>query len=131
MKGYIANIEDLTVDNGDFRQVLYTAHHLQLVLMSLERGEEIGAERHKSRDQFFRIEKGKGRIVIDGTAHKVGAGDAMIVPAGAAHNLINTGRKRLKFYTIYGPPNHRDGLIQRKKAEAEASSEQFDGKATE
>lgn len=131
MKGYVANIEDLTVDNGDFRHVLYTAHHLQLVLMSLERGEEIGAETHKSRDQFFRIEKGKGKIVIDGTAHKVRAGDAMIVPAGAAHNLINTGRKRLKVYTIYGPPNHRDGLVQRKKAEAEASEEHFDGKTTE
>lgn len=131
MKGYVANIEDLTVENAKFRHVLYTAHHLQLVLMSLERGEEIGAETHASRDQFFRVEKGKGKIVIDGTTHKVGAGDAMIVPAGALHNLINTGRRRLKLYTIYGPPNHVDGLVQRKKAEAEASSEHFDGKATE
>ena len=131
MKGYVANIEDLTMENRDFRHVLYTSHHLQLVLMSLERGEEIGIETHKSRDQFFRIEKGKGKIVIDGTAHKVKSGDAILVPAGAEHNLVNTGRNRLKVYTIYGPPNHRDGVIERKKADAEASSEHFDGKTTE
>ncbi len=131
MKGYVANIEDLTAENRDYRHVLYTGHYLQLVLMSLERGQEIGAETHKSRDQFFRVEKGKGKIVIDGSTHKVKSGDAMLVPAGALHNLINTGRKRMKVYTLYGPPNHRDQLVQAKKAEAESSSEHFDGKTTE
>lgn len=130
MKGYVANIEDLTEENRDFRHV-HTAHHLQLVLMSLDRGQEIGTETHKSRDQFFRVEKGKGEIVIDGRTHKVKAGDAIVVPAGAVHNLVNTGRKRLKLYTIYGPPNHRDQLVQSRKSDADGSSEHFDGKATE
>lgn len=131
MKGYVANIEDLAAKNRDFRRVLYTAHHLQLVLMSLRPGQGIGTETHKTHDQFFRVEKGKGEIVIDGITHKLKSGDAILVPAGASHNLINVGAKSLKVYTIYGPPNHRDQLVQSKKSVAELSSEHFDGKATE
>lgn len=111
--------------------MLYTARHLQLVLMALKPGQDIGAETHKTHDQFFRIEKGKGEIVIDGSTHKLKSGDAILVPAGASHNLINVGAKNLKVYTIYGPPNHRDQLIQSKKSMAELSSEQFAGKTTE
>jgi mannose-6-phosphate isomerase-like protein (cupin superfamily) len=131
MKGYVDNIEELAEDNVDFRHVLYTGQHLQLVLMSLKPGEEIGAEVHKDRDQFFRIEKGRGEIVIDGTTHKVKGDDAIVVPAGSRHNLINTGEKSLKLYTIYGPPNHLDQLIQVTKAEASASKEVFAGATTE
>lgn len=130
MKGYVAAIEDLTEKNKDFRRVLYTAHRLQLVLMSLKPGEEIGMETHKTHDQFFRVEKGKGEIVIDGTTHKLKKGDAALVPAGASHNLINVGTKGLKIYTIYGPPNHSDKLVQAKKLTKE-SSEHFSGKTTE
>lgn len=131
MKGYVANIENLTEQNSDFRRVLYTADHLQLVLMSLKPGQDIGMETHKTHDQFFRVEKGRGEVVIDGTTHKLKSGDAILVPAGASHNLINVGPKDLKVYTIYGPPNHRDQLVQSKKSIAELSSEHFAGKTTE
>ncbi len=131
MKGFIDDIEDLAEDNDDFRHVLYTGKHLQLVLMSLEPGEDIGEEVHKSRDQFFRIEKGKGQIIIDGTMHEIKRDDAILVPAGSRHNLINTGKKHLKLYTLYGPPNHLDQLIQVTKAEASASKEKFEGATTE
>lgn len=104
MKGFVEDIENLTERNDDFRHVLYTGKHLQLVLMSLKPGEEIGDEVHKDRDQFFRIEKGKGQIVIDGKATDIKSDFAMVVPAGARHNVINTGDKSLKLYTIYGPP---------------------------
>lgn len=131
MKGFVENIEDLTEGNKDFRRVLYTGKHMQLVLMSLKAGEEIGEETHEDTDQFFRIEKGKGEVVIDGETHKVRADDAIIVPAGATHNVINTGQKRLKLYTLYGPPQHRDGIVRRTKQEAEETEEHFDGKTTE
>jgi mannose-6-phosphate isomerase-like protein (cupin superfamily) len=131
MKGYVADIETLTEDNADFRQVLYTGHHLQLVLMALTPGEDIGMETHATHDQFFRIEKGKGEVEIDGVTHKVKGGDGIIVPAGARHNLTNTGDKPLRLYTIYGPPNHLDKLDQPKKADAMASDEVFDGVASE
>ncbi len=131
MKGYVGHIEDLTEENGDFRQVLYTGKHLQLVLMALAPGQDIGAETHATHDQFFRIEQGKGRIEIDGVAQMVKDGDAIIVPAGSTHNLINTGDKPMKIYTLYGPPNHVDHLEQKTKAMAEASKEHFDGKTTE
>jgi len=131
MNGYVADIEDLTCTNSDFRQVLYTGKNLQLVLMALKPGQDIGLETHTTHDQFFRIERGKGQVWIDGEKHKVKAGDAMVVPAGAAHNLKNTGKKRMRLYTIYGPPNHRDQLDQRTKAEAVASTEHFEGKTTE
>lgn len=131
MKGYIANIEKLTEDNTDFRHVLYTGKNLQLVVMSIQPGEEIGEETHEDRDQFFRIEKGEGEIWIDGTKSKVKSNDAMIVPAGAKHNVINSGHEPLQIYTIYSPPEHRDGVIRTTKAEAMASEEHFDGKTTE
>jgi mannose-6-phosphate isomerase-like protein (cupin superfamily) len=130
MKGYVVNIEELTEANKDFRQVLYTGQNLQLVLMSLKPGQDIGAETHATHDQFFRVEKGKGKIVIDGVSQKLKSGAGIVVPAGAQHNLINTGDKPMKIYTIYGPPNHLDQLVQKTKAEAQVSSEHFDGKVT-
>jgi mannose-6-phosphate isomerase-like protein (cupin superfamily) len=126
MKGYFGNIEDLTEENTDFRRVLYSGSKLQLVLMAVPPGEELGGEIHADTDQFFRIEEGKGMIVVDGVTHKVAGGDGVVVPAGAHHNVICTGHEPLKLYTIYGPPHHRDGLVQTTKAEAEASGETFD-----
>lgn len=131
MKGFVADIEDLTKDNRNFRQVLYTGKHLQLVLMALKPGEEIGEEVHADHDQFFRIEKGAGEVWIDGVRTRIKSDDAIIVPAGARHNVINTGDKSLKLYTLYGPPDHRDGVIRATKAEAEATEEHFDGTTTE
>ncbi len=131
MNGYTADIEALTEDNTAFRHVLYTGHNLQLVLMALKPGEDIGAETHKTHDQFFRIEKGHGEIEIDGTRSKVKSGFAIIVPAGALHNLTNTGDKLLRLYTVYSPPNHIDGLLEQGKADALASTEVFDGVTTE
>lgn len=131
MKGFIGNIEDLTEGNTDYRRVLYTGHNLQLVLMSLEPGEEIGEEVHDDRDQFFRVEEGSGEILIDGAVHPIEDDIAMIVPAGARHNVRNTGSEPLRLYTIYGPPEHVDGTVHETKAEADASHEHFDGKTTE
>ena len=130
MTGYVADIEDLTEANKDFRHVLYTCHNLQLVLMALKPGQDIGAETHATHDQFFRIEQGRGEVVIDGVSHKVRSGAGIVIPAGAHHNLINTGDKSMKVYTIYGPPNHLDQLEQSTKSMAQASSEHFDGKVT-
>jgi mannose-6-phosphate isomerase-like protein (cupin superfamily) len=131
MKGFVDNIEDLTNDNSDFRRVLYTAKRIQLVLMALRPGEEIGEEVHHDRDQFFRVEKGKGEIWIDGVMTKVEGDMAMIVPAGARHNVKNTGDKPLKLYTLYAPPEHIDGTVHPTKSDASASKEHFDGKTTE
>ncbi|MBC7538024.1 MAG: cupin domain-containing protein [Bacteriovorax sp.] len=131
MKGFIGNIENLTEKNSDFRHVLYTGKNLQLVLMALKPGEEIGEEVHKDRDQFFRVEKGSGKIVIDGVATNIKSEDAVVVPAGAKHNIINTGKEPLLLYTIYGPPEHVDRLVCATKAEAESLEEHFDGKTTE
>jgi mannose-6-phosphate isomerase-like protein (cupin superfamily) len=131
MNGYTADIETLTEENTAFRHVLYTGQHLQLVLMALTPGQDIGAETHKTHDQFFRIEKGHGEIVIDGVTRKVKGGDAIIVPAGALHNLINSGDKPLRLYTLYGPPNHVDGLLEQRKTDAQASTEVFDGVTSE
>ena len=131
MKGFVDDIEDLTESNTDFRRVLYTGKYLQLVLMALKPGEEIGEEVHTDHDQFFRVEKGKGEVVIDGVRTKIKSDDAIVVPAGARHNVVNTGEKPLKLYTIYGPPEHSDGVVRATKAEAEASEEHFDGKTTE
>ncbi len=131
MKGFVQNIEKLTEDNAHFRRVLYTGKNLQLVLMTLKPGEEIGAEVHEGHDQFFRFEEGAGEVVIDGKTTKIQADDGVIVPAGARHNVINTGKEPLKLYTIYGPPEHRDGVVHKTKAEADASEEHFDGKTSE
>ncbi len=132
MKGFKSNIEKATLSNSNFRHVLYTGKHSQLVLMNLKPGEEIGEEVHKTVDQFFRFEKGEGTVTIDGVRHKVSDGDAVVVPAGAKHNVINTSKtSELKLYTIYSPPEHQDGTIRQTKADALAKPEEFDGKTTE
>ena len=130
MKGFVKDIEGLTIANDQFRQVLYTARHCQLVLMALKPGEEIGAEVH-TLDQFFRVEEGAGEAVLDGVSTAIRAGFAVIVPSGTNHNIINTGSGPMKLYTLYAPPNHRDGVAHRTRAEAEADDEHFDGKTTE
>ena len=131
MKGYVDDIEKATLANTDFRRVLYTGANLQLVLMTLQPGEEIGEETHDDRDQFFRIEEGKGAISIDGRRHEVEGDFAVIVPAGARHNVINSGSAPLKLYTIYGPPEHRDATVHRTRKDALADEEHFDGATTE
>lgn len=130
-KGFVAHIEELTEENSDFRRVLYTGKNLQLVLMAIQPGEEIGEETHADRDQFFRVEKGKGEVWIDGHRSKIKNDDAIVVPAGARHNIVNTGDKPLRLYTLYAPPEHRDGTVQATKADADAAEEHFDGKTTE
>ncbi len=129
MKGYIDDIEKATEDNTDYRRVLYTGKHLQLVLMALQPGEEIGEEVHEGHDQFFRFEEGRGELLIDGEKHVVKGDFGVIVPAGARHNVINTGDGPLKLYTLYGPPEHRDGVVQATKADER--EEHFDGKTSE
>ena len=131
MEGFVKDIEKMTMRNTDFRRVLYTGKHLQLVLMALTPGEQIGEEVHVSHDQFFRVEEGAGTVVIDGRSRNVRKNDAIIVPAGARHNIVNIGAVPLKLYTVYGPPAHRDGTVRATKAEAEATGEQFDGATTE
>lgn len=129
MQGYLDDIERATLDNEDYRRVLYTGRHLQLVLMTLQPGEEIGEEVHEGHDQFFRIEQGQGQIVIDGQSRPAQAESGIIVPAGARHNLINTGSEPLKLYTLYGPPEHRHGVLQPTKADE--TEEHFDGVTSE
>lgn len=133
MKGYCDNIEQRTVENEDFRRVLYTGHNLQLVLMALQPGEEIGSEVHPDRDQFFRFEQGSGVVDIDGAEIPVENDFAVIVPQGARHNVRNTGTQPLRLYTLYGPPEHQDGVVQATKAEADKrhANEEFDGKTSE
>jgi mannose-6-phosphate isomerase-like protein (cupin superfamily) len=132
MKGFCKNIEELTLGNENFRQVLYTGKHSQLVLMSLAPGEEIGMEVHSDNDQFFRFEKGEGKCIIDGNEYKLSDGTAVVVPAGAKHNIINTSDKqRLQLYTIYSPAHHKDGIVRKTKAEAAANGPEFDGMTTE
>jgi mannose-6-phosphate isomerase-like protein (cupin superfamily) len=130
MKGYVQDIEGLAVKNDDFRRVVYTAKNSQLVLMSLKPKEEIGMEVHKL-DQFFRVEEGSGDAVLDGVRTAIRAGFAVVIPAGTNHNIINTGTVPMKLYTLYSPPNHRDGVVHRTRADAEADNEHFDGKTTE
>ena len=130
MKGFIKNIEDLALYNDDFRQVLYTSKNCQLVIMALKPKEEIGMEVHQL-DQFFRVEEGNGEAILDGVRTDIHEGFAVLVPAGTNHNIINTGSVPLKLYTLYAPPNHRDGVIHRTRADAEADNEHFDGKTTE
>jgi mannose-6-phosphate isomerase-like protein (cupin superfamily) len=131
MKGYVDNIEKLTLENEAFRKVLYTARHSQLVVMSIPPGEEIGMETHEL-DQFLRIEAGVGKAILDGIEHPIEDGSAIVVPAGTRHNFVNTSLEApLKLYTIYSPPEHRDGVIHNTRQEAEADDEEFDGKTTE
>ena len=132
MKGFSANIEKETLENGNFRKVLYTGKHSQLVLMSLLPKEEIGMEVHPDNDQFFRFEKGQGKCLIDGNEYELADGSAIVVPAGAQHNIINTsGTDDLKLYTIYSPAHLKDGIVRATKAEAEANAAEFDGMTTE
>jgi mannose-6-phosphate isomerase-like protein (cupin superfamily) len=132
MTTYVDSIEKATEKNDYFRQVLFTSKHMQLVVMSLKPKEEIGSETHKSVDQFFRIEMGEAKFIFNGKEeHIAGEGDAVIVPAGTRHNVINTSAtKPVKLYTIYALPHHRDGVVHRTRAEAEADNEHFDGKTT-
>lgn len=130
MKGYVHDIEAIATANEDFRRVLYTARNCQIVVMALKPKEDIGAEVHKL-DQFFRVEQGRGEAVLDGVRTPIQAGYAVVVPAGARHNIINTGTEPLKLYTIYAPPNHRDGVVHHTRADADADTEQFDGKTSE
>lgn len=132
MKGFNTNIERDTLDNNDFRRVLYTGKHSQLVLMSLQPEEEIGLETHPENDQFLRFEGGSGAVFIDDNRYEVTDGDAVIVPAGARHNVVNlTDAEQLKIYTIYSPPHHKDGTVHRTKQDAETDDEDFDGTTTE
>jgi mannose-6-phosphate isomerase-like protein (cupin superfamily) len=132
MKGFSKNIEELTLENKNFRQVLYTASHSQLVLMSLEPSQDIGMEVHKDNDQFFRFESGEGKVIIDGNEYNVKDGSAIVVPAGAEHNVINTSDSLgLKLYTIYSPAHHKDGIVRATKEEAEADGPEYDGQNTE
>ncbi|MBI2559995.1 MAG: cupin domain-containing protein [Planctomycetes bacterium] len=131
MKGYITNIERATKENKAFRRVLYTAKNSQLVLMTLKPREEIGEEVH-TLDQFIRLEEGEGIVVLDGVKHQIKEDYAVVIPAGAKHNVVNTSSDRdLKLYSIYSPPEHQDGVVHPTKADAEADDEHFDGKTTE
>jgi len=132
MMGFSVNIEGAALENSSFRKVLYTSNHLQVVLMSLKPGEDIGEEIHNANDQFFRIESGSGRCIINGNVYEVKNGGAIVVPAGAKHNVINTDAVNdLKMYTIYAPPHHKDGIIRVTKKGAEENSEKFEGTTTE
>ncbi len=132
MKGFSIDIEDATLENGNFRKVLYTSKHSQLVLMSLKPLEDIGMEVHEENDQFFRFESGQGKCIIDGNEYELSDGVAVVVPAGAQHNVINTSKtEELKLYTIYSPAHHKDGIIRATKKEAEANEAEFDGQTTE
>ena len=132
MKGYVTNIEKATIDNNNFRKVLYSAPHSQLVLMSLRPNEEIGMEVHQDNDQFFRIEKGQGKCIIDGNEYEITDGSAVVVPAGAQHNVINvSGSEELRLYTIYSPAHHKDGIVRATKDDALANEAEFDGMVTE
>ena len=131
-KGYHVNIETLTTENTNFRHVLYSGEHMQLVLMSLLPGEDIGMEIHEDNDQFFRFEAGEGKVIINGFEYEVVDGDTVIVPAGAEHNVINTSDDEdLKMYTIYSPAHHKDGIVRTTKLEAMENDEEFDGVTTE
>ena len=132
MKGFKINIEKATAANDNFRKVLYTAGHSQLVLMSLNPKEEIGKEVHHENDQFFRVETGQAKCIIDDNEYELKDGDAIVIPAGAKHNIINTSKTAaLKMYTIYSPAHHKDGIVRATKQEAEAHTEEFDGVTTE
>lgn len=132
MKGFFTHIDQATLQNGNFRQVLYTGKHSQLVLMCLQPGEEIGMEVHPDNDQFFRFEHGQGRSEIDGNTYELKDGTAVVVPAGAKHNIVNTSAtETLQMYTIYSPAHHRDGIVRATKAEAASNPAEFDGQTTE
>ncbi len=130
MNGYVSNIEKETLENDNFRKVLYTTHNVQLVVMSLKPGEEIGLEIH-GQDQFIRIESAEGKSILNGEEHAIADGTAVVIPAGVEHNIINTSEEHMKLYTLYTPPHHKDGTIHKTKEDAEKDDEEFDGKASE
>jgi mannose-6-phosphate isomerase-like protein (cupin superfamily) len=130
MMGYVKDIETAAIENPNFRQVLYTAEHSQLVVMCLKPGEDIGMETH-ALDQFFRVEEGAGEVILDDVRSAIHTGFAILVPAGARHNIVNTGDIALKLTTLYAPPNHRDGIVHATRADAQKDDETFDGKPTE
>jgi len=129
--GYVDNVEQDTEENTNFRKVLYTGHNIQLVLMSLQPGEDIGAETHPDVDQFFRVESGTGQVTINGKSQAIQTGSGIIIPAGAKHDLTNTGEETLQLYTLYAPPNHQDQIVRDTKADAEKNPEEYDGETTE
>lgn len=132
MKWFTGNIEALTLENKHFRRVLYTAQHLQLVVMNIQPDDDIGTETHDENDQFIRIEYGQGKAIIDGREHDLKDGVAIVIPAWAQHNIINTSKvQELKLYTIYSPPHHKDGTIHQTKHDAQMNDEEFDGKTSE
>jgi len=132
MKGFHGNIEKFTLENKNYRRVLYSAPHSQLVLMSIAPGEDIGEEMHTDNDQFFRIEAGSGKCLIDGNEYELSDGTAIIVPAGARHNIMNTSETdTLKIYTIYSPAHHKDGIVRETKQAADTDAPEFDGVTTE
>jgi len=132
MKGFVSNIEKDSLENSNFRKVLYTSKHSQLVLMTLAPNEEIGMEVHEDNDQFFRIEKGQGKCIIDGNEYDITDGTAIVIPAGSQHNVMNvSSTDSLNLYTIYSPAHHKDGIVRATKAEASANEAEFDGKTTE
>lgn len=131
-KGYKENIEQLTIENTNFRKVLYTGAHMQLVLMTLQPGEDIGLEVHTENDQFFRFEKGEGKVIVGETEYVVGDGDTVVVPSGTQHNIINTSNSEtLNLYTIYSPAHHKDQIVRTTKEEAMNNEEEFEGVTTE
>ena len=124
MNGYVGNIEQLTLSNNFFRQVIFTARHSQLVVMNLKPNEDIGMETHQNVDQFLRVEEGEGKVILNGQETMIKSGDAIVVPAGTEHDVINlSSEKMLKLYTVYSPPNHKDGTIHKTKEEAMADEE--------
>lgn len=130
MKGFVTDIEKETLDNENFRKVLYTASYMQLVVMSLKPGEDIGKEIH-GQDQFIRVEAGSGKAILDGEEHALSTDSATVIPAGTEHNIVNTGPEPLKLYTIYATPHHEDGVVHATKADAERDDEEFVGDTTE
>ena len=131
MKGYITNIEKDSLENENFRKVLYTGKNSQLVLMAIEPRDDIGEEVHKL-DQFIRVEAGNGLAILDGVKHEISDGSAIVIPAGTMHNIINSSEtEKLKLYSVYSPPEHKDGIIHKTKNEAENNENHFDGEITE
>lgn len=131
-KGFFVNIEKETLENDNFRKVLYTGEYAQLVLMSLKPGENIGMEVHEDILQFFRFEKGEGKVIVNENEYNVGDGDSVMVPSGSKHDVINVSKTEdLKLYTLYSPPHHKDGIVRKTKKEAEENGPEFDGSTTE
>ena len=131
MHGHIVDLEQESITNEDFRRVIYTATHSQLVLMSLKPGEDIGMETHPDNDQFIRLDAGEGKVILDGAEYPIKSGYGIVIPAGTEHNIINTGTEAMKIYTVYSPPHHQDGILRQTKEQAETQPEEFDGQTSQ